>query len=510
MNTTNLKEFLQNEHNRKSLKGSTLPSAKLYPVYQQLIQETSFLPQKTQIMYRVWYVMNGVKTLPKCACGCGEDIFIPGKLYKRGHANKMADVKAKKVKSYIERFGVTNPSKCDIVKQKKIDTVQQHFGTTHYMRSEKALIKKEQKRDDIFQKIVTNNYYPTSGFIPCFTREEFTGTKKEYKFTCSKCNEVVFYQPAWSTQIRCLKCNPLLVNGGKPVIETELFNFLKSVYPGYIHLHTRKIIHPLELDAYIEEKKIAFEMNGIYWHSELNGKLKDFHINKTKKCNELGIRLVHIFEDEWNFKKSIVKNRIRYMLNGVRYRIHGRKCIIKHIDNIVKNRFLKKYHIQGNDKSNICLGAFYKNRLVSVMTFSSLRKALGSTAREGYFELCRFCTIAHFTIPGIANKMLKFFEEHYKPSFLITYADKRWSEGGMYLKLGFTHDHDSNPNYWYTNKNGIQRIHRFTYQKHLLKHKLSNFDDNLTEWENMKNNGFDRVWDCGNMVFHKSYKVNSK
>ena len=43
--------------------------------------------------------------------------------------------------------------------------------------------------------------------------------------------------------------------------------------------------------------------------------------------------------------------------------------------------------------------------------------------------------------------------------------------------------------------------HRMQYQKHKLHKKLKAVDLQLTEWENMANNGYDRVWDCGNLVF---------
>jgi len=42
---------------------------------------------------------------------------------------------------------------------------------------------------------------------------------------------------------------------------------------------------------------------------------------------------------------------------------------------------------------------------------------------------------------------------------------------------------------------------RQKYQKHKIKDILPIFDEALTEWENMKNNGYDRFWDCGNLVF---------
>jgi hypothetical protein len=37
--------------------------------------------------------------------------------------------------------------------------------------------------------------------------------------------------------------------------------------------------------------------------------------------------------------------------------------------------------------------------------------------------------------------------------------------------------------------------------KHKLKEKLNNYNDDLSEWENMQLNDYDRIWDCGNYVF---------
>jgi hypothetical protein len=45
---------------------------------------------------------------------------------------------------------------------------------------------------------------------------------------------------------------------------------------------------------------------------------------------------------------------------------------------------------------------------------------------------------------------------------------------------------------------------RQKFQKHKLKDKLEVFNAELTEWHNMQNNGYDRIWDCGNMVFIKN------
>ena len=134
------------------------------------------------------------------------------------------------------------------------------------------------------------------------------------------------------------------------------------------------------------------------------------------------------------------------------------------------------------------------------MSFSKLRKALGSSTKENTYELVRYCTIKSFTIVGGAGKLLKHFSNITTCNSIISYADKRWSSGGLYKQLGFTLIKTTTPNYWYT-RNYTERLHRFGYQKHTLKDKLSIFDENLSEWENMKANGYTRIWDCGHLKY---------
>ena len=62
--------------------------------------------------------------------------------------------------------------------------------------------------------------------------------------------------------------------------------------------------------------RIGFEYNGLYWHSEKNGKDKHYHIDKTRFLQQHGIQVIHIFSDEWNNKPEIIKDKIRNILQG--------------------------------------------------------------------------------------------------------------------------------------------------------------------------------------------------
>ena len=100
----------------------------------------------------------------------------------------------------------------------------------------------------------------------------------------------------------------------KSSIEGELTDFIKSIYGGVVIINTRTVIGPKELDIYLPELNIAFEYCGLYWHSELYGMPRAYHLNKLNACTYKGIRLIQIFENEWLSKKSIVLSRIKNVI----------------------------------------------------------------------------------------------------------------------------------------------------------------------------------------------------
>lgn len=277
--------------------------------------------------------------------------------------------------------------------------------------------------------------------------------------------------------------------------EIELQEYIKSIYQGTIYTSCRSIITPEELDVYIPDLKIAFEFDGLYWHSEKIRPDKNFHLNKTNKCLKEGINLIHIFEDEWTLKNRLVKSRIKHLLGITPNKIYARNCEVKEISQNLTDKFLTKYHIQGSISAKYRYGLFYHNHLVAVMTFNKAR------FNSNYdFELLRYATVFNFSILGGASKLLAYFRNNNQGS-IISYADKRWSVGNLYEKIGFKAISDSEPNYFYLHPSKVIRESRLKYQKHLLKEKLDKFDPNLSEVENMHNNNYYRIWDCGNKVY---------
>ena len=115
------------------------------------------------------------------------------------------------------------------------------------------------------------------------------------------------------------------------------------------------------------------------------------------------------------------------------------------------------------------------------------------------WELSRYAARPFTHVIGGASRLLTYFIRCAKPRSIITYADRRFSVGNLYEKLGFTWLRDTRPGYSYVI--GDKRQNRLRWQKHLLADKLPNFDPALTEHENMHNHGYYRIFDCGNRVY---------
>ena len=224
---------------------------------------------------------------------------------------------------------------------------------------------------------------------------------------------------------------------------------------------------------------------------------------KTKLCLENGCHLIHIYEDEWDNKRDIVKSRILNLLGVNNIKYYARKCVVKGLTSKVYREFCKNNHIQGSVNAKIKLGLFHEDILVSVMSFGQLRSNLGSKTKENYWELLRFCNKLNSNVIGGASKLFKFFINNYDPINVISYADRSWSKGDLYTTLGFRMVSETKPNYHYIiNK---KRYNRYNFRKDKL--VSEGYDKNSTERQIMLDRGFKRIYDSGSLKFEYKKEV---
>lgn len=301
----------------------------------------------------------------------------------------------------------------------------------------------------------------------------------------------------------CTKCNPILENSS--ILENELKNFIKSLNVNYVENDTSILDNHLEIDVYLPNNKFGIEFNGAYWHSDLF-KDNNYHNNKTNDCESKGIQLLHIFDDEWMYKKDIIKSMIKSKLNIDIVKIFARKCRIKEVDNDTCVNFLNANHIQGSVNTLIRIGLYYEDELISVMCFEKCRKGLGNIDNNiNYYNLNRFCSKLNTRVIGGASKLLSYFIKTYNPENIITYADRRYSQGKLYDSLGFEKLVINKPSYFYFNNNKKIRYHRFNYRKDALI-RLGWYDENKSINEMLIERNICKIYDCGTIKYQYKLK----
>lgn len=233
------------------------------------------------------------------------------------------------------------------------------------------------------------------------------------------------------------------------------------------------------IDVYIPSKKIGFEFNGTYWHSELF-KDSQYHQKKSLAAAEQGIQLFHIWEYEWcdPVKRPIIENLIKSKLGIFNQKIGASKCKVVELSYKKYADFCNENHIQGEAGAKVKLGLTYQGKLIQVMSFGVPR-----FADSIEWEIIRECSKSDYIVLGGKEKLWNHFIKHYKPQSVISYCDYSKFNGTSYLKLGFKKVRLNKPGFvWYDEKS------RNVYWRNPYKHK---------EYKNK----YIKVWDSGQLVF---------
>jgi hypothetical protein len=414
------------------------------------------------------------------------------KLYGVDNTFKSEEIKTKIKSTTRIRHGVENISQSEEAKDKKLQKVIKKTG------SKNPFTKEERKKGNIVKAQKSFKLYLDSNFFegrvtPLFHLDIYEGGKNKYRWKCAMCNHE-FKERFKGTIPLCPKCFPY--GKGSSKWEREVFDFVSSYVPTE---HNIRFYYKgkkfYELDIFIPSLNIGIECDGVKHHSErFGGKDKNYHINKTNFFKEKGIKVYHFYDIEWASKQDLVKSIILSKLNFIKNKIFARKCKIKEISFYECNVFLDKNHLQGKCISSVRYGLFYDNVLISVMTFGKSR-----FNKKYDWELLRYSSALNTTVVGGFSRLLSFFIKNNKGN-IISYADKRISFGEVYLKNNFLFVQESSPSYYYFNSEYILK-NRIGFQKHKLQNTLSIYKAELSEWENMQLNGYDRIWDCGTLAF---------
>ena len=324
-----------------------------------------------------------------------------------------------------------------------------------------------------------------------YSKTVYLGGSTKASFLCPLHGE--FTQLLWDHSVGfvgCTGCSSV----GTSNYEGQVADFIKSL-GIQIQRSRRDLLGTtrMELDVFVPEKGVAFEFNGLYYHSE-KFKDSDYHHTKFKLAEGAGIKLIQIWEDDWRDQQEIVKNHIQQVLEvSTLLKIPARKTEIFTPSSARAKEFFNAYHIQGFIGASVYLGLSYEGTVVALAAF----KRQG----QGYL-LTRYATSAN--VQGGHSKLVSHFERNYDYTHLTTFADLTFGSGNLYKKTGWVEDKFMSPDYSYIEKG--KRRHKFGYRlKRFREDPALKYEEGMTERELAKLNGLLRVHDAGKIRFIKPH-----
>ena len=332
----------------------------------------------------------------------------------------------------------------------------------------------QKKEISIIQKILSDN--------------ELTGDLSNYKNASSKiplvcrCGRKFFR--SWNTirAYELYKCHHCSKKQNK--IEELLESKIKTLKIEY-NLHDRSITGK-EIDIYFPGQNFGIEINGTYWHSDLL-KNKRYHLEKTKEFLTHKIDIINIHEAEIRTKLDIVFSIIKKKLKLIDK--INQKFSVSQIERNVGRSFFTKNHLKGNSICNVYYGIFLQSKLIS---------CVGISTKNGINNIKRFCNHIEYNIPNSIDIFIKYFNENNIFNNLKFYIDRRLYFNGIFTQFA-TRIKETNPTYVYSKSNKI--IYRSQINKQNAKKFISDYDNSISLYKNMKNNRYYRIWDCGNLVY---------
>lgn len=242
-----------------------------------------------------------------------------------------------------------------------------------------------------------------------------------------------------------------------------------------------------EVDIWIPSANLAIEYNGVYWHSGFEPDTRSFR--NMHALRAIGVQMMVIWEDDWYGRQDIVKAMLAAKLTpNNRPMVQAKKTKARYVSAESAEAFLKQNHIQGYRHATYHFGLFDGERMVAIM----------SVVDQGdYHEIARYAATGVY---GGYSKLMRYAERELNIKKWVTFSDNEVSDGSMYQKLGFVHDGELKPRYWYIINHARVNHQRWTKKK-MLKRGMGTPD--MTEFEIARANNMRRAYDCGRVRWMK-------
>ena len=233
----------------------------------------------------------------------------------------------------------------------------------------------------------------------------------------------------------------LALDAPTSMLEKQVLSFVQDNYSGQIVENSREIIRNpktgsgLELDIYLPDINVAIEFNGLYFHSDACRAEKEYHAIKSKLCDDLGIRLIHVYEDEWKYNNKKICQLLKAALNEVNGNICFKNYKIKEISNKEAKPFNELFHIHGHSSAQVTYGLFCNEELIQLMSFSKIKQNKDLNA-DNSWKIVRSYSESGSTALDGASMLFKYFIQEQNPDTVDCYCDFNKFNGKSYESLG--------------------------------------------------------------------------
>lgn len=279
-----------------------------------------------------------------------------------------------------------------------------------------------------------------------YLESSYTCMTSKMDILCNKCGRIFPQKPDQhiSKKQGCPFCQHVVSSG-----EQDVFAFVKEHTHCEVQNNVRivpdffvgdKRIHKAELDIYVPELKLAIEYNGTYFH-DISLKGKGYHIGKRKACEQLGIRMISIWECDWqdNRKRPIIK---RYLKNALGVReertVYARNCVVRDVPQDVYREFMEANHVQGYASAKEAKCGLYTrdtNELVACMSFRILKNKDQKDTPFVMWDMVRYAT--NCNVPGGRSKLFHHMQQRFHMDHVQSFIDRDYFNGASYLKEGW-------------------------------------------------------------------------
>ena len=349
---------------------------------------------------------------------------VPGTVEKRrktckekyGAENVMylEEFKDKLKRSFEDKYGVGSSWEIPGIKNKRDETMKARYGDVSYFRSRVpsttvALLQCKKKYEEYLD-----------------SHEKRTEEQIAVDLGCSQ-------SLIQKVTAKYGLVDKVITNPTSSSKEKEIGKLLDNLGIEYL-TNDRSILDGKEIDIYIPTKKIGIEFNGDYWHSSLFQE-KNYHFDKSKLAESKGIRLIHIYEYEWNTMRDKIIQLLKIALGIVDSKIYARQCEIREITNQEAKVLNDKVHLQNHRSAQVTYGLYFHGELVQLMSFSRThynRNLKGDNS----WEIIRGCPGSNNIVVGGVSKLFSHFIKECNPDEVFSYCDFNKFDGKSYEAIG--------------------------------------------------------------------------